>query len=171
MSGGGSPTNGKAPRECRFSLKEYQGFVNELVVTLGAEARTIVKFVGFPDGTFGLNTTLAATGESEMYHIELAGGACPHCLILGTLGDMTRSRLDIDKTVASQAGAKYLSLIRKGTLPELYIMHRDTLRGVGGRIFRRSFSTTWGVDANPVSSQPDRMPFTGNCPHHAYNGR
>jgi hypothetical protein len=163
--------DGQDLQECQFSLNQYQAFLERLIATLSSEARTIVKFVGLPDGTFGLSTVLAATGQADLYHVELIGGVCPHCIILGTLGDMTRSQLDIDKTVANQAGAKYLELLRQGRLPELYIMHRKTLQGAGGHILRQMFNTAWGVNCTPAHEQPALMPFTGNCSRHAYNGR
>lgn len=161
-----------ALQEHAFDMSGYQRFLQKLIVELATERRTIVKLVGFPDGTFGMSAYAASTGAGEPHHIELKGGACPHCLILYTMGALAgQTSLDFDEAFVARTSQQYVRILREHKLPELFAMHVSTLQGSLGRKLARQTQSSWITDCRPADSQPERMPFTGGCAKHAFSGR
>ncbi len=168
----GKRTNSSELHELNYSFDQYSSFVRQLASDLAGEAWTIVKFVAFPDGTFGLNTMLAATGEDKNYHVEIQGGVCPHCVIEWTLDNlMVEPRLNFDANSGLFAVSTYQQLLKQSRLPELFVMHKQTLQGRVGRLMQAQVRGDWVADAAAAEQQPGVMPFTGECPKHAFNGR
>lgn len=164
-----------APRlqDHNFNMKQYAAFVQKLMSDLVGGKWTILKFVAFPDGTFGLNTTLAATGSEQKHHFEIheqGQAACPHCVMLWTLKNIAGG-FNFDQKSLAFSVEQYVHLLRTLKLPELYVMHRQTLQGQGGRAMQPHVVGDWLADCAAAEQQPDRMPFTGGCPEHGYQGR
>lgn len=156
-----------------FNMNQYAAFVQKLVSDLVEGKWTILKFVAFPDGTFGLNTTLAATGSEQKHHFEIleqGQAACPHCLVLWTLKNIAAGFNFDQKSLVFSTG-EYVRLLGTLKLPELYVMHKQTLQGQGGRAMRPHVVGDWLADCVMAEQQLDRMPFTGGCPTHEYQGR
>jgi hypothetical protein len=170
---GGKKADSSELQKLNYDMSQYGSFVRELINDLIAGTWTIVKFVAFPDGTFGLNTTLAATGKDKKYHIEIREGACPHCIIEWTLFKnlMAEPRLNFDTNKGMFAIGTYRQLLEQLRLPELFVMHKQTLQGQAGRLMQAQVQGDWATDVAAAEQQPSKMPFTGNCPTHAFNGR